>query len=413
MTEPQTLEATSHPLGGVAGEFRAAWPQLMGATVGLGCGVGFYTPISSLIFRALEAEFHWSKAAAALSFVALPLTALVLPVTGALLDRLGVRSVALPSALLLAMAFFGFSMMSGSLPVFYLLFLALNIFGSGTGPISYTRVVAADFRRGRGLALATALLGVAAVTVVLPPWVAQVIAHQGWRVAYRGVAVLALAGGVAAALLIGGRRSGSRAGGDPQGMTVGQAVRTPTFWMLGAAFLAISAASIGFTSQLQSIGVEKGLTPTRGALLISLLSVSVVVSRLAVGWALDVWDPRRVAAGVLLAAAGGALTVLAAPPGDWAPLLAGVALIGLSIGAEFDLMSFFCAQRFGLRRFGGVYGLLSGFFYVGVAVGGVGYGALHDRTGSYLTPLGASAALLAFAGALFLALPRPPAVQEA
>ena len=44
-------------------EFRQGWADLCGATIGLACGVGLYTPISSMFFRALEIEFHWSKTA--------------------------------------------------------------------------------------------------------------------------------------------------------------------------------------------------------------------------------------------------------------------------------------------------------------------------------------------------------------
>jgi len=53
--------------------------DLLGATIGLACGVGMYAPITSMFFRALETEFHWSKAAIAGALVALPLTGVVLP----------------------------------------------------------------------------------------------------------------------------------------------------------------------------------------------------------------------------------------------------------------------------------------------------------------------------------------------
>ena len=80
--------------------------NIAGATIGLACGVGLYTPISSMFFRALEIEFHWSRTAIVIALIALPITALFLPVVGRLVDRFGVRPVAGTSAVLMAMTFF-------------------------------------------------------------------------------------------------------------------------------------------------------------------------------------------------------------------------------------------------------------------------------------------------------------------
>jgi MFS family permease len=167
----------------------------------------------------------------------------------------------------------------------------------------------------------------------------------------------------------------------------------------------VSIASIGFFSQLQSIAVEKGLTASMAALMISLLALSVIPSRLLVGWALDLADPRIAGAAALMLGAAGALTVFLAPHAAVWLIALGVVLIGASIGAEFDLMSFFCARFFGLRNYALIYGLLMGFFYIGFAGGGIGYGLVHDHSGSYLGALAGAALFLAIASGLLLALP--------
>ena len=74
----------------VASELRAGWRNLLAASIGLGLGVPIYTAISSLFLRALETEYGWSKAVTAGAMIALPLTALVLPIAGWLVDRFGV-----------------------------------------------------------------------------------------------------------------------------------------------------------------------------------------------------------------------------------------------------------------------------------------------------------------------------------
>jgi MFS family permease len=393
--------------GATGAEFRAHGLRLLGSSLGLGCGAALYTPVTSLFFRALEHEFHWSKAASAASLVALPITALAMPVIGWLLELFGVAAVAFASTLCLSVCLFGLSEMSGALAQFYVLFLAMSVLGAGTGPISYTRVIAHDFRNARGLALSLSLLGPAAVGVVTPLVVSHAMAAEGWRFAYRLLALVSLAGGVFAAILVRRRRldEGELSPSPATGCSLAEAVRKRSFWLLGPAMFLITVASFGFASQLQSIGVEKGLSPSGAALIISLVSFSVMVARLAVGWALDVIDPRSAGAGALMLAGLGAAIVLLAPNGSLWGISFGAALFGGSLGAEFDLVSFFCAYCFGLKNYASIFGVLMAFVYTGVAVGGMGYGALHDHTGNYDLPLAASSAMLILAGALFLALP--------
>src|SRR6267154_652584 len=108
-------------------ELKSGWADLCGATIGLACGVGMYTPISSMFFRALEIEFHWSKTAIVIALIALPITALSLPLVGRLIDRFGVRPVAGTSALLMAMTFFALSRIGDSLAAFYAAFIVFNV----------------------------------------------------------------------------------------------------------------------------------------------------------------------------------------------------------------------------------------------------------------------------------------------
>lgn len=406
---PRTGKAdASTPRGG--GEFAVNVVPLLGASIGASFGLGLLTPVYSILFRALEQEFHWSKAAAAASLVALPLTALTLPIIGRLLDRFGVAAVALGSTLGLSACLFALSMMDGGLTQYYAISAVLAVLGGGAGPISYTRVIAQDFHKARGLALALALAGGAVTGMVAPILVSQAVVAEGWRHAYRLLALVTLAGGVLAVALIRGHRAKapvveavSRAG-----RTVREALRMPSFWLLGAVLFLVSVACIGFFSQLQSIGIDKGLTPPQAAWMLSLLALSVIPSRLIVGWAFDVVDPRFAGAAALILAAAGALVVLLTPQGELWMFALGVVMIGASLGAEFDLMSFFCARCFGLKHYASIFGLLMAAFYIGYSVGGVGYGAVHDQTRSYAIALIGSALLLVLASLLLLALPRRP-----
>ena len=320
-------------MAGFIPELRNGWRDLLGATIGLGLGIASYNPVSSFFFRALEQEFGWSKTAAAVSLVALPITAAVLPFAGLLLDRYGVRRVALLSALLMAACFFWLANMSGALWMFYTAFIALNVLGCATGPISYTQTIASRFKKSRGTALAICLMGIALAGAILPPVLASVFATSGWRGGYRFYAAAVLIAGIAAVLLI---RNPVKVGDVARvlpGDTVRVAARKAAFWLLGFAIFFISVASFGFVSQFQSIMIEHGFAPGIAPLLLSTLAGSVFLSRLVVGWGLDVFASEKVAAIALGLAALGMLVWLFGGAGLPVAVVA-VMLLGLSIGAE-------------------------------------------------------------------------------
>jgi predicted MFS family arabinose efflux permease len=391
-------------------ELRLGWRNLLAASIGLGLGIPSYTPVSSLFLRALEQDFGWSKAVAAGAMIALPVTALVLPFAGVLIDRFGVRLVSAVSVAGSVMSFIWLSRLQGHVVEYYAAMIALNVLGCATGPVAYTRLVATQFSEARGTALAIAQFGIAALAVLFPLAIGSVMMTRGWRGGYLLLAASSLLGGVCAQLLM----RPAAPGPDRCTARTNRRLLTtePAFWLLGFAVLAISAGALGLVSQLQSVLMDRGLGATAATRMLSLLAGSVMVSRLFVGRLLDLCDPNRSAASVYIAAAVGA-ALLAAFNGGLILTAGSIVLLGMSVGAELDVLSFFCARAFGTQHYARNYGLLSIFFYSGIALGSVGYGAIHDRTGSYLPALTVTTALLLIAAVLFRALPRPSAQWSA
>ena len=389
------------------GELRRGWRNLAAATLGIGFGVAAFTPVSSLFLKALETEYGWSKAAAAGAFIALPITALVLPIAGWLIDRYGVRLVAGVSSAMAVLSYFWLSQMGGALSEFYIATIVLNVLGCATGPVAYTRLVAAQFNARRGLALAIAQFGIAFISIAMPQFIGSVIGSYGWRGGYLFFAVATAVGALGAQVLmqpvVAGGRDGSAGGHPPR-----RAIRSAGFWLLGMAVLCISAAAFGLIAQFQSVLSDRGIGLGTATMLLSLFAVAVMVSRLVVGRLLDTSHPHLAAAGVMAIAALGAFLMLFGSSGLAVTTVA-VVLIGCSIGAELDLMSFYCARLFGVRHYAAIYGLLSTFFYVGIATGVIGYGVIRTRVDSYDPALAGSALLFAVAAVLFMLLGRRPA----
>ena len=85
---------------------------------------------------------------------------------------------------------------------------------------------------------------------------------------------------------------------------------------------------------------------------------------------------------VFLASAAGGLPVL------------GVALMGLGLGTEIDMIAFLITRYFGQRAFGQIYGWFFMIFGLGSGVGPFLGGVTYDRAGSYNPALiGAAVAL--------------------
>ncbi len=384
-------------------ELRTGWRDLVGATLGLACGAAMYTPIQSLFFRSLEQEFHWSRSTLAISLIALPLTALIMPAAGRLIDRFGVRPVALVSAVMLSLSFVWLSAIGNSPMSFYAGFVAFNALGAATTPVGYTRPVAQSFSTSRGTAVAIASSGIAIAGIFLPPLLGPLLVRGAWRSAYEIVAALTLLGGVVAVLLV--RTSGkSETKRDTPGLTRRQAIGTVGFWKLGFAVFAVGAASVGFVSQLQSIAFEFGVSLPRTLIVLSATSLSTLCFRLLSGWALDRGTPQRVAAAFIAVSGLGQLVWLLGL-GTLGFAVLGAVVLGVALGSEHVFIAFFCARLFGLRAYSAIFGALNVFLYFGMASGGMLFAVSHDLTSSYRLAISIAIALMIASLASFFLRP--------
>ncbi len=96
-----------------------------------------------------------------------------------------------------------------------------------------------------------------------------------------------------------------------------------------------------------------------------------------------------------------------APENNVALLIAAAALIGLTLGAEVDVIVYLTTQHFGLKTFGGLYGGLLMALSVGTATGPLGASAIFDRFGNYAPFLWITLALMVGSSLALASLPRP------
>ena len=215
-----------------------------------------------VFMKPLVDEFDWSRGSlsGALAVAGLA-TGLLRPLAGWLADRFDARYVAGSGLLIGGIALLGLSRID-VLWQFYLLFLMMGIGFTLASPATLTRLVSERFTKRRGLALSLAGSGSAIGETALVPLSAVALTISGWRSAYvvLGVVILLVVLPLSSFLLSTwlGRRTGGdvREAEEPvkelrerskddgplcmwapnEGMSLGQAARTPMFWALTAGF---------------------------------------------------------------------------------------------------------------------------------------------------------------------------------
>lgn len=392
----------------------------LGTTLFLSAGLGFYA--LGVFVTPLEDEFGWSRGqisvAVTLSTV---VSGLMGPAAGWLLERWGSRRL-LSAAAVITGASFAAIGLTQALWFLYLAFACMAVGRAGLMMVPASAIVANWFIRRRGLATGVMTAGIGLGGLVMAPAVALLIDAVGWRQAF-GV----LGGGMVAVALpltlwvirqrpsdLGLTPDGDSpevtraraAAGPVAGLTLGDAVRTPAFWLIAAAlslvFATQSAMLLHVIPYLEGEGVERA----RAAAVLGAISGIGILGKVGAGYATDRLPPRVVVASVFLMQASALALLLSI--GDTAGLALFTALFGVSMGSVVALQPLILADYFGLRAFASIMGVVSMFGMVVSALGPATAGFIYDAAGSYTIAFAGFLAIDVLAAALVLSSRRPP-----
>ena len=400
-----TQEVISSP----SAELLTGWKVLLGSTVGIAIGVISMPVVALSIFMSgFEHDFGWTRTEVSGAFTALIVVLLfTAPIVGLICDRMSARNVVLFSHLGLGAAFLLFSRMGGDFTLFLIGFGLMALLASGASTVAFARIISANFVQARGMALGVGMSGFGITSLLMPLLLVPFVAQNGWRNGFivLGVTVIATAP-LVYALLASATRSPKhqpeiKVGAE--GFAFSEAIRSPTFWIMGVAFALISLGISGINVHFVSMMTDVGLSPTRAGALASAIGASTIVIRLVTGWLIDRFDAQYVATGMLVAAAV-CLFVFAIGGATFA--LAGAIAYGLAFGSELDIVGYLTARRFGMRAYGRIYGTLYAAILFGSALSPILYGLTFQRTGEYLLALQGAALCMAVAAVLIFFMPR-------
>jgi sugar phosphate permease len=384
----------------------------------------------SIFVEPMTSEFGWSRAAlsGAVSLGGV-LAAVTSPLIGPVLDRRGPRLI-----LCIAVFVTGVSTMllslTQSLVGFYVLFCLARMNFAGTFDLGIYGALNSWFVARRAFVTSVANLAQMAGLVVLPLIAHLAMQGPGWRAGWLAVGATVLLVGFVPTWLFMVRRpedvglTPDRRTPAPGGIQVGtvtrsstvaepafsrqEALRTPAFWLLALFTMAVYPVQAGISLHQAPYLIERGLSPTVAATIVSSFSLVSALSGLAFGLLIRRIGVR-VGLGITATSLGASAIVML---GIATPLHGYLAAgcFGLGISGLLTVLPLAWADYFGRASFGAIRGAALTVQVTAQASGPLLSGVLRDLTGDYVASL-VCFAVLSFVGA-FIALlaraPRPP-----
>ncbi len=399
-------------------EFRAGWKIVLASAVGVGVGVSgtpFYT--MGVFLKPLATHFLWSRASVSAATLFLSLGwALTSPVVGRLADRLDARRIALISLIGVILGLVGLTQVNANVWSLYLGLAALAVAGSGTAPLVWTHAINTWFDRSRGLALGLTLTGSGIAAILAPRAVDRLISGHGWQAGYLGLAAFtAIVAFPIVFLFFRENKAVTRTAtrvGPLQGMDAARAIRDRRFWQLGLGIMLVAGAVSAILIHLVALLTDSGLSRDEATGVAGLMGFAVVFGRIVIGLLVDRFHGPYVAGSILMIPAAGYLLLSTHPGNGWG-LVAAALMFGMAAGAEVDLLAYLTGRFFGLKAYGGIYGLLLVPFGIGAGSGPIFMGRVYDVTGSYDSGLYAGALCCALGALLIAGMGRYPAMFAA
>lgn len=400
-------------------EFKNAWRIVLLATLGLAINSN-----SSMLYAygammvPLQQTFDWARAdlQSAVSFMFLG-SVVASQIVGWLNLRFGMKRVTVISLCMLSLTFIAMTRMGPSIVTLYLSFFLMSMASMGTMHVTWTHLVNLWFEHNRGLALALVLSGTGLAAMLIPSAVSTVITRWNWQAAFWLLATLPVALVLPLVLAwmkepasapIRDRNQPAPSTAPVTGFSLREGVRNPRFWLLNIALSMIVACVVTLVTNGVPLLRDKGLEAVDAARIFGSFGVSLILGRVVVGYLVDrLWAPG-VAAVALSLPALGCLLLGTSGANDTAWLVAGVMLVGIGAGAEFDLAAFLVSRYFGMRDYGRLFGIHLGLITLASTLAPWLFGQLYRSTGTYQATLMVCGPMFLVGGLVLLALGRYP-----
>jgi OFA family oxalate/formate antiporter-like MFS transporter len=374
----------------------------------------------SVFVNPLIASEHWTRTQVTLTFtLALAVLGIGTIVGGLWQDRVGPRRVATVAGFLYGAGYLvaAWAIEQHSLAGLYLGYGAISGLGMGMGYICPVALMTKWFPDRRGLMTGVAVMGYGAGAVIMSLIAPKEIIASGVPKTFLvfGIAYLVLV--VASAQAYANPPAGWRPEGwEPRTAVaraagtydfgVGEALRTPQFWLLWSMLFLNVSAGIMIISQASPMGQQMvKLTAVKAASIVLALSICNAVGRVFWAWVSDYIGRARV---YMLLYVIQAVVFFKLPSLNSAmEFTAAVAVIGLCYGGGFGTMPSFTADFFGAKYMGGIYGWILLAWGAAAIPSPLLMARMRETTGNFTDAIRILAFVLVASAALPLLAKRP------
>ena len=368
---------------------------------------------------ALERQFGWSRTALSGAFSLARVEGAILgPVEGFLVDRIGTRRMVLIGYILMGLGFLWLGQVK-TLWEFYASFMIISL-GSGLGGwLAIIAMVNNWFTRQRTFAMASAMSGIH-FGGLLVPLLALGIETFEFRGAATiiGVFLLIVVGPAAKVIRNRPEDIGLQPDGDSErfsesvltedeepDFTAGQALRTPVFWILTIMQVASSVAIVTLALHLVPKLTDMGMTLSGAGTVVLTYTIVALPSQFLSGYFADRL-PKTLMIAIFLAIQGIAIIIIAFAD---SVLLAYIfaLLYGIGFGGRNPLTTAIRGEYFGRKAFATIMGISQFPMNIGMIGAPLFAGYMFDTTNSYVIPFSVFAILTFFGAFLMLFVKKP------
>lgn len=384
--------------------FHGWYIVVVAAIAGASSGILGYS--FGLFFDPMRESLGWSRTSVSWALtIRSAVNMLTGPIYGPIVDRKhGAMILMTAGGVLLGISM----MLAAAMTQLWQLYLLIGVayglaMGAEGSQVVAPVVISKWFVRKRGRAIAIVTLGPNVGNIIFIPLAALIILNFGWREAWfiSGILALLLVTPLSALFV---RRTPEDIGLLPDGdqhtqtredaqhtkqnrlsteydWTLKEAMRTPTLWIMIAAFVISGAGLGGFLIHVLPALTDKGYSTPFATAMVFELSVVVLISKMVWGILGERIEARYLLMAAFMLAASGLLLVVLVDSG---PLILLLPIVYGAGGAGYGpLSNLMWANYFGRRSLGSIRGVFLPVTHILGAFSPVFAGAIFDSRGSY------------------------------
>ncbi|HEX2944068.1 MAG TPA: MFS transporter [Rhodopila sp.] len=389
------------------------WLLLATAFGTFAIGAGFMHSYTVFLVTFIQV-FGWSRAEVSLAYsVSQVVSGISSPVVGYLVDRLGPMRLVMIGGVLLTVGLVANSHAHTLWQIVLLYGVVMTLGANCLGLVVFVPLLSRYFVRNRGMAVSVVQSANGFARAFSAPLATMMIGNLGWRATYlwqgvfMGAILLPLA-----SLFRGLGQGASRRSTDGHGWTLGQAVRTPHFWLLFSVSMFTGLGSFLVALHQLAFAVNVGFDQLYAAGVLGMGAFLSLPGVILTGTISD-YIGRELSAILTYGTSilGVIFGLMITSPDQHLLLWLHACFFGLTWGARGPAITAKTADLFPGPNLGAILGVITIGTGLGAAVGSWAAGFVFDVTGSYRVAFWLSILFYVAGSIAFWALRRPPAIR--